>query len=133
MTKTPEIPSSPSARFGKRRFNISNGDILIANDTDVSTGIAIGLLDYLSVPRRTCKAKTKLMEWVDLSDTVSVTYRDQPNNWWMGDTHVYLGQTDIHLHGPEANTLDGFLAKVVGYRHDTESKTSEFDLEEIIQ
>ena len=51
----------------------------------------------------------------------------------MGNTHVYLGQTDIHLHGPEANTLDGFLAKVVGYRHDTESKTSEFDLEEIIQ
>jgi len=35
--------------------------------------------------------------------------------------------------GPEANTLDGFLAKVVGYRHDTENKTSEFDIEEIIQ
>jgi hypothetical protein len=126
-------PLSPSHRYGNRRMEVSNGDILINEDTDIATGIALGLINYYSKPRRTCKAKTKLMEWVDLSDTVSVTYRDQPNNWWMGDTHVYLGQTDIHLHGPEANTLDGFLAKVVGYRHDTESKTSEFDLEEILQ
>lgn len=128
-----DIPTSPLPRFGKRRFSVSNSEILLAQDTDVATGIARGLLNYLSIPRRTCKAKTKLMEWLDLSDTVLVNFRDKPNNWWMGDTHVYLGQTDIHLHGPESNTLDGFLAKVVGYRHDTESKTSEFDLEEIIQ
>lgn len=135
VTSTPGtgFPLSPTHRYGKKRMEVSNEDILLKEDTDVATGIAQGLINYYSKPRRTCKAKTKLMEWVDLSDTVSVTYRDQPNNWWMGDTHVYLGQTDIHLHGPEANTLDGFLAKVVGYRHDTESKTSEFDLEEIIQ
>ncbi len=126
-------PSSPTSRYGSKQMDLSNGDILIDSDTDVATGVARDLLEYYSKPRRTCKVKTKLMEWIDLSDTVSVTYRDQPNNWWMGDTHVYMGQPDIHLHGPEANTLDGFLAKVVGYRHDTESKTSEFDLEEIIQ
>lgn len=124
---------SIAERFGIRRFSVSGADILLDEDTNIASGIAKGLVDYYSKPRRTCKAKTKLMEWVDLSDTVSVTYRDQPNNWWMGDTQVYLGQTDIYLHGPEANTLDGFLAKVVGYRHDTESKISEFDLEEIIQ
>jgi len=127
------FPSSPTHRYGSKRMDVSNGDILINDDTDVATGIANGLISFYSIPRRTCKAKTKLMEWVDLSDTVSVTYRDQPNNWWIGDTQVYLGQTDIYLHGPEANTLDGFLAKVVGYRHDTENKTSEFDLEEILQ
>ncbi len=135
VTSTPGtgFPLSPTHRYGKKRMEVSNEDILLKDDTDVATGIAQGLINYYSKPRRTCKAKTKLMEWVDLSDTVSVTYRDQPNNWWMGDTQVYFGQTDIYLHGPEANTLDGFLAKVVGYRHDTENKTSEFDLEEILQ
>lgn len=127
------IPSSVIGRFGKKRFSVSSSDILIDIDTNIASGIASNLLNYLSIPRRTCKVRTKLMEWIDLSDTVSVTFRDKPVNWWIGDTQVYLGQTDIYLHGPESNTLDGFVSKVVGYRHDTEGKTSEFDLEEIVQ
>ncbi len=126
-------PHSTLSSIGVKRYSISAGNVLLNEDTDIASNAAEGLLVYFEKKRRTAKAKTKLMEWVDLSDTVLVNFRDKPNNWWMGDTHVYLGQTDIHLHGPEANTLDGFLAKVVGYRHDTESKTSEFDLEEIIQ
>lgn len=126
------FPSAPAPRFGKRRFTIGSADILIANDTDVATGIAIQFFEFLSQPRRTLKAKTKMMEWLDLSDTVSVTYRDAPGPWWLGDTDVELGDQANWLHGPEANTIDGFVGKVVGYRHDTENKVSEFDIEEIL-
>lgn len=132
-TKYVDNNKSPFPRFGHKRMEISNDDLLISDDTDVATGVSRGLLDYYSKPRRTCKVRTKLMEWIDLSDTVSVTFRDKPVNWWIGDTQVSLGQTNIYLHGPESNTLDGFVSKVVGYRHDTENKTSEFDLEEIVQ
>lgn len=125
--------SGPLSRFGKRRFTVGNSDILISNDTDVATGIAIGLQAYLSRPRRTARLRTKLMEWVDLSDTVMVNYVDAPGDWWLGDTDVYLGQPDISLHGPEANTFYGVKAKVVGYRHDIENKISEFEVEEILQ
>lgn len=125
--------SGPLSRFGKRRFTVGNSDILISNDTDVATGIATGLQAYLSRPRRTARLRTKLMEWVDLSDTVMVNYVDNPGDWWLGDTDVYLGQPDIHLHGPEANTFYGVKAKVVGYRHDIENKISEFEVEEILQ
>ncbi|TXH47772.1 MAG: hypothetical protein E6Q97_26480 [Desulfurellales bacterium] len=126
------FPAAPAPRFGKRRFTIGSADILVANDTDVATGIAIQFFEFLSQPRRTLKAKTKMMEWLDLSDTVSVTYRDAPGPWWLGDTDVDLGDQTNWLHGPEANTIDGFVGKVVGYRHDTENKVSEFDIEEII-
>lgn len=120
-------------RYGHKEYNATHDDMLLDSDVNIAENVSKQLLSYYSKPRRTCKVRTKLMEWIDLSDTVSVTFRDKPVNWWIGDTQVYLGQTDIYLHGPESNTLDGFVSKVVGYRHDTEGKTSEFDLEEIVQ
>ncbi len=129
MTKT-----GPIARYGNRRLTISGGDILLAPDTDVASGIALLFYSALKEPRRTMKAKTKLMEWLDLSDTVSVTFNDNipARPWFFGDTSAYVGDKTLYYFGDDDQTTKGLLCKVVGYRHDTENKTSEFDLEEIL-
>jgi hypothetical protein len=124
----------PIARFGKRRLEVNSGDILLAPDKDVATGVAHGLYLALKNPKRTMKCKAKLMEWLDLSDTVSVTFNDNipPRPWFFGDTSAYYGDTTIYFFGDSDQTFKDLICKVVGYRHDTENKTSEFDLEEIL-
>jgi hypothetical protein len=124
----------PIARYGKRRLTIDGGDILLAPDKDVATGVANTYYSAINRPRQTMKARTKLMEWLDLSDTVSLTFNDSipARPWFFGDTSSYFGDTSLYYFGDEDQTAKGMLCKVVGYRHDTENKTSEFDLEEII-
>lgn len=124
----------PIARYGKRRLTIDGGDILLAPDTDVASGIALSFYDALKNPRQTMKVRTKLMEWLDLSDTVSLTFNDNipARPWFFGDTSAYFGDQTLYFFGDADQTAKGMLCKVVGYRHDTENKTSEFDLEEII-
>ena len=80
------------------------------------------------------KVRTKMMEWLDLSDTVSVTFNDNipARPWTFGDTSVNFGDQSLYFFGDADQTAKNMLCKVVGYRHDTENKTSEFDLEEII-
>lgn len=124
----------PIARYGKRRLTIDGGDILLAPDTDVASGIALSFYAALKKPRQTMKARTKLMEWLDLSDTVSLTFNDNipARPWFFGDTSAYLGDKTLYFFGDADQTAKNLLCKVVGYRHDTENKISEFDLEEII-
>lgn len=124
----------PIARYGKRRLTIDGGDILLAPDTDIATGVALGFYSALNKPKRTLKAKTKLMEWLDLSDTVSLTFNDNipARPWFFGDTSAALGDKTLYLFGDADQTAKNMLCKVTGYRHDTENKTSEFDLEEIL-
>jgi hypothetical protein len=124
----------PISRYGKRRLTIDGGDILLAPDKDVATGVANTYYSALNRPRRTMKARTKLMEWLDLSDTVSLTFNDNlpARPWFFGDTSAYFGDKTLYFFGDADQTSKGMLCKVVGYRHDTENKTSEFDLEEII-
>jgi hypothetical protein len=124
----------PIARYGKRRLTIDGGDILLAPDTDIATGVALGFYAALKKPRQTMKVRTKYMEWLDLSDTVSLTFNDNipARPWFFGDTSAYFGDKTLYFFGDADQTAKGMLCKVVGYRHDTESKTSEFDLEEII-
>jgi hypothetical protein len=101
----PGSQTGPLKRFGKKRLTVDGGDILISPDTDVATGIASGMFDTVKSLRKLFTAKTKLMLWVDLSDVVFVN----------------TGGT-FPLHD----------CKVVGVRHDIESMTSTFDLEEIV-
>lgn len=124
----------PIARYGKRRLTIDGGDILLAPDTDIATGVALGFYAALKKPRQTMKVRTKYMEWLDLSDTVSLTFNDNipARPWFFGDTSAYFGDKTLYFFGDADQTAKGMLCKVVGYRHDTENKTSEFDLEEII-
>lgn len=124
----------PISRYGKRRLTIDGGDILLAPDTDVATGVALGFYAALKKPRQTMKARTKLMEWLDLSDTVSVTFNDNipARPWTFGDTSVNFGDQSLYYFGDADQTAKNMLCKVVGYRHDTENKISEFDLEEIL-
>ena len=124
----------PIARYGKRRLTIDGGDILLAPDTDVASGIALSFYDALKKPRQTMKVRAKLMEWLDLSDTVSLTFNDNipARPWFFGDTSAYFGDQTLYFFGDADQTAKGMLCKVVGYRHDTENKTSEFDLEEIL-
>lgn len=123
----------PLARVGKRVFQIEGGGVLLNPDTDVATGVATIIYASVSSPKRQFRARAKLMEWLDLSDTVSLTFSDNVpvRPWSYGDTSVYLGQTDIYMFGDAEQTARNVLCKVVGFRHDTESKISEFDLEEI--
>ena len=125
---------SPILRFGKRRLTIDGGDILISSDTDVATGVANFFYSYFKSPRQKFKVRTKLMEWLDLSDTVSLTFNDNipARPWTFGDTSVNFGDQSLYFFGDADQTAKGMLCKVVGYRHDTENKISEFDLEEII-
>ena len=125
----------PVAKYGKRTLTIDGGDLLIAPDKDVATGVAGGFYSALKYPRMSMKAKTKLMEWLDLSDTVSLTFNDNipARPWFFGDTSAYFGDTSLYFFGDADQTAKGMLCKVVGYRHDTENKISEFDLEEILQ
>ncbi len=126
--------AGPLARFGKRRLTLNGGDLLLSPEVDVATGVAKEYFDAVSRPRREFKARTKLMEWVDLSDTVTLTFADNvpAYPWHLGDTTVYLGQPDIFLFGDAEQSARNTLCKVVGYRHDTQGKISEFDLEEIL-
>ena len=123
----------PLARVGKRVFQIEGGGVLLNPDTDVATGVATILYAAVSSPKRQFRGRAKLMEWLDLSDTVSLTFSDNVpvRPWSYGDTSVYLGQPDIYMFGDAEQTARNVLCKVVGVRHDTESKISEFDLEEI--
>lgn len=124
----------PIARFGRRSLEVNSSDILLAPDKDVATGVALGLYSALNKPKRTMKARTKLMEWIDLSDTVALTFNDNipARPWALGDTSVSMGDSSLHLFGDDDQTAKGLICKVVGYRHDTDGKTSEFDLEEIL-
>lgn len=97
--------TGPLKRFGKKRLTVDGGDILISPDTDVATGIASGMFETVKSLRKLFTAKTKLMLWADLSDVVGVN-------------------TSI--------PFNGIYCKVVGVRHDIESMTSTFDLEEIV-
>lgn len=126
--------TGPLARFGKRRFTVDGGDILLPPDVDVASGIASSFYESLKYPKKTMKVRTKMMEWLDLSDTVSVTFNDNipARPWTFGDTSVNFGDQSLYYFGDADQTAKNMLCKVVGYRHDTENKTSEFDLEEII-
>lgn len=124
----------PVAKYGKRTLTIDGGNLLIAPDKDVATGVAGGFYSAIKYPRMSMKARTKLMEWLDLSDTVSLTFNDNipARPWFFGDTSAYLGDKTLYFFGDADQTAKNLLCKVVGYRHDTENKISEFDLEEII-
>ena len=126
--------ASPIKRFGRKKYSVGDSDILIRDDADIASGIASGLLNRLSKLRRTCKVRTKLMEWLDLSDTVSLTFNDNipARSWFFGDTSASFGDTTLYYFGDADQTAKNMLCKVVGYRHDTENKISEFDLEEIL-
>ena len=74
------------------------------------------------------------MEWIDLSDVVSITFNDNILRVRGSLTTIsayFWGPDDLFFRR-RGQTAKGMLCKVVGYRHDTENKTSEFDLEEII-
>jgi hypothetical protein len=101
----PGTQTGPLKRFGRKRLTVDGGDILISPDTDVATGIASGMYDTVKDVRRIFTAKVKIMQWIDLSDTVSVTW------------------------GTE---FSGLLCKVTGVRHDTEEMTTTLDLQEIV-
>lgn len=124
----------PIARYGKRRLTIDGGDVLLAPDTDVASGVALSFYAALKKPRQTMKARTKYMEWLDLSDTVSLTFNDNipARPWFFGDTSANFGDTSLYYFGDADQTVKVMLCKVVGFRHDTENKISEFDLEEIL-
>lgn len=108
VIKDPGSETGPLKRYGQKRLTIDGGDILIAPDTDVATGIASGMFDTVKYARRIFTAKIKMTPWLDLSDTVSVT-------WGVG--------------GAE---FDNFICKVVGVRHDTEAMVTTLDLQEIL-
>ncbi len=124
----------PTTRYGKRRLSINGGGLLLDPEVDIATGSAREVYNSLKTAKRTMKAKIKLMEWLDLSDTVSVTFNDNipPRPWFFGDTSAYYGDTTLYFFGDSDQTFKDLICKVVGYRHDTENKTSEFDLEEIL-
>lgn len=96
--------TSALQRYGTKRLTVDGGNLLISPDTDVATGIAAGMLEAMKFAKRICKASTKLIQWIDLSDTVSVTWGEE---------------------------FSGFLCKVIGIRHDLEKMVTEIDIEEI--
>lgn len=125
---------TPGSRFSKRRLSISGGDILIKEDVDIATGTAIAFFNYYGKQRRRFKLKTKILPWLDVSDTVRVDFFDNesPKKWHHGDANVYLGQTDIHHWGGSDQMAAGLLCKVLGFRHEYENQVSEFELEEVV-
>lgn len=127
-------PLTPGSRFAKRRLSISGGDILIKEDVDIATGTAIAFFNYYGKQRRRFKVKTKVIPWLDVSDTVRVDFFDNesPKKWHHGDTNVYLGQTDIHHWGGSDQMANELVCKVLGFRHEYENKVSEFELEEVV-
>lgn len=94
----------PLKRFGRKRLTVDGGDLLINPDTDVATGIATGMYDTMKEVWRIFNARAKLMQWIDLSDTVSVIW---------------------------GNEFLNLLYKVIGVRHNIEDMTTELDLQEI--
>jgi len=124
----------PTARFSRQRLQVEGGNLLISADADVASGVAGAFFSYYKKPRRTFKVQSKFLPQLDLSDTVQVSFRDNyPSKlWFLGDTNVYLGQTDINLYGSPEQVINDTLCKVIGMRIDTEQCTTEFDFEEII-
>jgi hypothetical protein len=124
----------PTARFSRQRLQVEGGSLLISADADVASGVAGAFFSYYKRPRRIFKVQAKFLPQLDLSDTVNVSFRDNyPSKlWFLGDTNVYLGQTDINLYGSPEQVIDDTLCKVTGMRIDTNQCTTEFDFEEIL-
>jgi hypothetical protein len=133
-----KTPLSPLARITKTRLEINGGDILIPADADVASGVAGTFFTYYRLPHRRVKLYGKLLPQLDLSDIVQANVWDvfgPSPNWYFGDQSQTLnpsGVTPLTLYGDSQQTLFNFLGKVVGMRMDTNTWTSEIDLEEIL-
>lgn len=128
-------PLSPKARVGDRRFELNlDNTIQIPPSADIATGVAATIFKELSKPRRRLKLTTKFLPQLDLSDVVTVTLNNNHHAhlWYLGDPHVVLGQSDVHLWGDGEQIVAGLEAKVIGARFDTSNWSSEFDLEEVL-
>lgn len=82
-------------KYGFRRLTLSGGQLLIDEEVDIATGIALryygkfenGSLVYYRypVPKKMCNAQIKFLPQLDLSDVVTVTYYSQVD----GDKFVF--------------------------------------------
>lgn len=105
--------TSPLKIKGRSVFTISDGGVLVDEDTNLADAIASSFLTRLSVLRRRVKIRTSFLPQIELSDTLSVTYKRDP--WASGEQE-----------------LVDFRGKVISSRHDMGQWISEFDLEEVI-
>jgi hypothetical protein len=126
-------PKDALATQGFSSFDLDGGDILIAADANIASGVAGIFAAEVFMPRRRFRAVCKLLPYVDLSDISLVEFdQNQPQrSWFLGDTTVYMGQQDIQLFGPKEQLVSGMFTKVIGYRHDLDAFKTELDLEEI--
>ena len=74
----------------------------------------------------TMNAKTKLMEWLALSDTISLTFNDniRARPWFFGDTSAYFGDTSLYFFGDADQTARGVTRSARGWA--TASRTASF-------
>ncbi len=129
-----DSPRDAKARVGSKVFEMSVGDIVIGNDADVASGVAKLFFAELTQPRRRLKAACRFLPYLDLSDTVLISYdQNRPKkSWHMGDETVALGDRDVNLWGPGEQIVSGMFAKVIGVRHDVQRYMTELDLQEVL-
>lgn len=124
---------SPIKRFLRKRLDLDGGNVFISDDADVASGVALSFLARYKKPRKRVKIQTKLMPFVELSDVLEVTFDDnKPKGWFLGDTSQEIGDESLQLYGGQEQTLYQFTGKVIGVRFDTENKSCEIDLEEVL-
>lgn len=134
VTDDGKSPGQPAGRFVSRRFTVEGGSILLAPDVQIAEGIASVFFSDFRRPKRRFKIRTKLIPWIDLSDTLDVTFFDNmpARPWTLGDDDYTLGMDGIYFWGGKDQIASNLLSKVIGFRHDPERMQSEFDLEEIL-
>lgn len=127
-------PRDALARFGVRVFSLDVADIVIGNDSDIASGVAKIFFNQLTKPRRRFKIACRFLPYLELSDTILVSFdqNKQRKLWHFGDETVDLGDNNVTFWGPGEQILSGMFAKIIGVRNDLFRYMTEFDLEEVL-
>lgn len=130
-------PESATARFKNRRYEISpDSNIIIPATADIATGVAQSLFSYVSRPRKRFKVITHFLPQLDLSDVVTVSLDNNwPDKvWYIGDDNpdIYIGNQTLDLWGDTSQFVSSMTAKIISARYDTQQRSCEFELEEIL-
>ncbi len=128
-TKGEVFPDNSQERFGDRLLPLSVNDFLFANNADFAGAIAEILFDLLSKPKRKARVTCRLIPFVDLSDVISISYKDSELlNPVYGDK-----LNPKPSFGPSGNVLyRDMLAKIIGVEQDFTGGRTILDIEEVL-
>jgi hypothetical protein len=127
-----EAEPSPTSveRFGRKIVVLDIDDLLFSNNANYAEAIAKLLRNNNYRPRRACRVETRIIPHLELSDVVTISYYDTPQ-----DKNAVFGDKLGGEPGFGDNTsvlVRQMLAKVVGLSTDISSSKMSVELQEVL-